>query len=160
MLLKVEGELKPQTSVSFLGRTLKHNRDSIDVSMTTAYVTGLLKLCGMENPNPSPTAGAGTVSKIHPEPLERNEHKKYRAIVGKLLWLALIRPDIAYATTKVKHLLRYIAGTKGHCQRLCPNVTLESSNCTLDLDCYVDSDWAGCRSTRKGTSGTVVQILN
>ena len=107
--------------------------------------------------------GSSTVSKIQPEPLERNEHKKHRAIVGKLLWLALIRPDIAYATTelsrdltasatdsitKVKHLLRYIAGTKDHCQRPCPNVTLESSNSTLDLDCYVDSDWAGCRSAR------------
>ena len=175
VLLKVEGELKPQTSVNFLGRTLKHNGDSIDVSMNTAYVTDLLKLCGMENSKPSTTTGASTVSKIQPEPLDRNEHKKYRAIVGKLLWLALIRPDIAYATkelsrdltapttesiTKVKHLLRYIVGTKDHCQRLCPNVTLESSNCTLDLDCYVDSDWAGCRSTRKSTSGTVVQILN
>ena len=91
------------------------------------------------------------------------------------MWLALIRPDIAYATKelsrdltapttesiiKVKHLLRYIVGTKDHCQCLCPNVTLESSNCTLDLDCYVDSDWAACRSTRKSTSGTVVQIPN
>ncbi len=62
--------------------------------------------------------------------------------------------------SQVKHLLRYIAGTKDHCQRLCPNVALESSNCTLDLDCYVDSHWAGCRSTRKSSSGTVVQILN
>ena len=93
-------------------------------------------------------------------------------MVGKLFWLALIRPGIAYATkelsrdltapttesiTKLKHLLRYIAGTKDHCQRLCPNMTLESSNCTLDLDCYVDSDWA---SSRKSTSGTAVQILN
>ena len=175
VLLKVEGELKPQTSVNFLGRTLKHNGDRIGVSMTTTYVTDLLKLCGMENSNASPTTGASTVSKIQPEPLDRNDHKKYRAIVGKLLWLALIRPVITYATkelsrdltapatesiTKVKHLLRYIAGTKDHCQRPCPNVTFESSNCTLDLDCYVDLDWAGCRSTRKSTSGTVVQILN
>ena len=175
VLLKVEGELKPQTSVNFLGRTLRHNGNSIDVSMSTAYVTDMLKLYGMETSKPSPTTGSSTVSKVQPEPLDRNEHKKYRAIVGKLLWLALIRPDISYATkelsrdltapttesiTKVKHLLRYIAGTKDYCQRLCPNVTLESSNCTLDLDCYVDSDWAGCRSTRKSTSGTVVQILN
>ena len=96
VLLKVEGELKPQTSVNFLGRTLKHNGDSIDESMNTAYVTDLLKLCGMENSKPSPTTGASTVSKIQPEPLDRNERKRYRAIVGKLLWLALIRPDIAY----------------------------------------------------------------
>ena len=175
VLLKTESELKPQTSIDFLGRTLKHNGDSIDVSMPTAYVTDLLKLCGIKDSKPSPTTRTSTVSKILPEPLDRNEHKKYRAIVGKLLWLALIRPDIAYATkeltrdltapttesiTKVKCLLRYIAGTKDHCQRLCPNVTLESSNCTLDLDCYIKSDWAGCKSTRKSTSGTVVQILN
>ena len=51
VLLKVEGELKPQTSVNFLGRTLKHDGDSIDESMNTAYVTDLLKLCGMENQN-------------------------------------------------------------------------------------------------------------
>ena len=102
-------------------------------------MTDLLKLCG------SSTTRASTVSKIQPE--------LWSAIIGKLLWLALIRSDIAYATkkqprdltapttesiTKVKHLLRYIVGTKDHCQRLCPNVTLESSNCALDLDCYVD----------------------
>ena len=27
-------------------------------------------------------------------------------------------------------------------------------------DCFVDTDWAGCRTTRKSTSGTVVQLLN
>ena len=130
VLLKVESELKPQTSIDFLGQTLKHNGDSIDVSMPTAYVTDLLKLCGMEDSKPPPTTGTSTVSEIQPAPLDRNEHKKYRAIVGKLLWLALIRPDIAYATkeltrdltapttesiTNMKCLLRYIAGTKDHC---------------------------------------------
>ena len=39
-------------------------------------------------------------------------------------------------------------------------MTLSDSDCQLDIDCYVDSDWAGCRSTRKSTSGTVVQLLN
>ena len=73
------------------------------MSMTTAYVTDLLKLCGMENSKPSPTTGASTVSKIQPESLDGNGRKKYRAIVGKLLWLALIRPDIAYA---IKELSR------------------------------------------------------
>ena len=65
VLLKVEGELKPQTSVNGLGRTLKHNGDSLDLSMNTAYVTDLLKLCGMENSKPSPTTGASTVLKFN-----------------------------------------------------------------------------------------------
>ena len=33
-------------------------------------------------------------------------------------------------------------------------------DCNLDIDYYVDSDWAGCRTTRKSTSRTVVQRLN
>ena len=110
-----------------------------------------------------------------PQPLNNADHKTYRAIVGKRLWFALIRPDISYATkelsrdltapttesvTKVKHLLRYISGTRDHCQRLCPSVTMSDSGCTLDIDCSVGSDWAWCRTTRKSTSGTVVQLLN
>ena len=106
ILLKVDSELKPQTCVNFLGRTLRHNGDSIDVSMSTAYVTDMLKLYGMENSKPSPTTGASIVSKVQPEPLDRNERKKYRAIVGKLFWLALIRPDISYATKEPSLKLR------------------------------------------------------
>ena len=75
---KLKEDWNPQTSVNFLGRTLKCNGDGIDVSMNTAYVTDLSKLCGMENSKPSPTTGASTVSKIQPEPLDRNEHKNYR----------------------------------------------------------------------------------
>ena len=175
VLLKVEGKPKPQTTVNFLGRTLRHNGDSIDITMPTAYVTDMLKLFGMENVKPSPTTGTSTKPNYVPQPLNNADHKAYRAIVGKLLWLALIRPDISYATkelsrdltapttesvTKVKHLLRYISGTRDHCQRLCPSVTMSDLDCTLDIDCYVDSDWAGCRTTRKSTSGTVVQLLN
>ena len=143
--------------------------------MPTAYVKEMLEAFGMEKAKPVSTTGSTAKPNFVPQPLNTVDHKRYRAIVGKLLWLALIRPDIAYATkelsrdltapttesvTKVKHLLRYIAGTKEHCQRLCPSMTLSDSDCQLDIDCYVDSDWAGCRSTRKSTSGTVVQLLN
>ena len=37
---------------------------------------------------------------------------------------------------------------------------MPDSDCTLDIDGFVDSDWAGCRTTRKSTIGTVVQLLN
>eukprot|EP00438_Fugacium_kawagutii_P026486 Skav202797 [mRNA] locus=scaffold326:708101:708889:+ [translate_table: standard] len=129
----------------------------------------------MKNSKPASTTGTTAKPNHVPQPLCETDHKRYRAIVGKLLWLALIRPDISYATkelsrdltapttesvTKVKHLLRYISGTKDHCQRLCPCTMLSGSDCTVDIDCFVDSDWAGCRATRKSTSGTVVQLLN
>ena len=143
--------------------------------MPTAYVSDMLTLFGLENAKPSPTTGTSTKPNHVPQPLNNGDHKAYRAIVGKLLWLALIRPDISYATkelsrdwtapttesvSKAKHLLRYISGTRDYCQRLCPSVTRSDSDCTLDIDCYVDSDWTGCSTTRKSTSGTVVQLLN
>ena len=50
-------------------------------------------------------------------------------------------------------------GTKRLVQRLRPGMTLSGPDCNLDLNCYVDSDWAGCKRTRKSTSGTVIQLL-
>eukprot|EP00438_Fugacium_kawagutii_P021963 Skav208059 [mRNA] locus=scaffold1124:307567:309060:- [translate_table: standard] len=138
VLLKVEGELKPQTSVNFLGRTLKHNGDSIDITMPNAYVDELLGQFGMKSAKPSSTTGNAAKSNHVPRPLSPTTE----------------------SVAKVKHLLRHIAGTKDHCQRLCPSTMLSNADCTLDIDCFVDSDWAGCRSTRKSTSGTVVQLLN
>ena len=38
-----------------------------------------------------------------PQPLNHADHKAYRAIVGKLLWLALIGPDISYATKELSN---------------------------------------------------------
>ena len=44
--------------------------------------------------------------------------------------------------------------------RLRAGITLSSNKCTLDLDCFVDSDWACFQRTRKSTSGVVVKLLN
>ena len=98
----------------------------------------------------------------------------YRTAVEKLLWLALIRGDIAYATkdlsrdvtaptmqsvAKLKHLLRCLIGTKTCVLRLRPSYQLSDGSCSLDVNVYVDSDWAGCSKTRKSTSGSTVNIL-
>ena len=177
VLLKIEGELKAGTTVNFLGRTLKHNGDSVDIIMSTKYVEDLLDVYNMRNSKPVTTTGTATAHKTAnaTEPLSSEEHKRYRTAVGKLLWLALVRPDLAYGTkelsrdltaptqesvAKLKHLLRYVNGTKDFVQRLRPAMTLSSGDCTLDLDCFVDSDWAGCNRTRKSTSGTVVELLD
>lgn len=42
--LKVERELRPQTSANYPSRTLKHNGDSIYVSMPTAHASDMLKM--------------------------------------------------------------------------------------------------------------------
>ena len=60
---------------------------------------------------------------------------------------------------KLKHLLRYLIGTKMCVLRLRPSYQLSDGNCSLDVNVYVDSDWAGCSKTRKSTSGSTVNVL-
>ena len=45
-----------------------------------------------------------------------------------------------------------------HVHRLGAVITLSSNKCTLDLDCFVDSDRAGRQQTRKNSSGVVVVV--
>ena len=121
------------------------------------------------------TTGTLTINKTVPDtPLSPEEHKVYRTAVGKLLWLALVRGDIAYVTkelsrdvtaptmqsvAKCKHLLRYLIGTRMCALRLRPSYQLANGNCAVDINVYVDCDWAGCSKTRKSTSGSTVNVL-
>ena len=131
----------------------------------------------MKNAKQVATTGSVTIVKtVSDTPLSPEEHSVYRTAVGKLLWLALIRGDVAYATkelsrdvtapamqsvAKLKHLLRYLIGTKMCVLRLRPSYQLSDGNCSLDVNVYMDSDWAGCSKTRtrKSTSGSTVNIL-
>ena len=63
------------------------------------------------------------------------------------------------SVAKLKHLLRYLIGTKMCVLRLRPSYQLSDGNCSLDVTAYVDSDWAGCSKTRKSTSRSTVNVL-
>ena len=93
------------------------------------------------------------------------------------MWLSTTRPDITYATKELargmanptqehlanlKHLLRYLLGTKDYALMLKPSTTLpkpDTEQVSLELHTYCDSDWAGCKTTRRSTTGTVTQLL-
>ena len=90
------------------------------------------------------------------------DQKKYRSMIGSLLYLCASRPDIMLAVcicarfqanpkeshhVAVKRILRYLAHT--------PSLGLWYPKGTqFDLVGYSDSDWAGDRVDRKSTSGT------
>ena len=176
LLVKVTGHLEPSKEVSFLGRKLKRNGDFIDIFMPQEYVEDLLKLYNMQKANPAPNTGSSALKRIQDadSPLSAADHATFRTCVGKLLWLAFVRPDISYAVkelsrdvkgptmeslAKLKHLLRFLAGNKHSVLRLRPTETLADWKSVLDIRCFVDSDWAGCNKTRKSTSGSIVQVL-
>ncbi|OLP95903.1 Retrovirus-related Pol polyprotein from transposon TNT 1-94 [Symbiodinium microadriaticum] len=129
LLLRKEGTLQPGESINFLGRCITRREDSIEVSMPTSYVDKILEEYDLLQCKASPVPGNESLrQKIEAEePLSAVEHRKYRPIVGQVLWLSSIRPDIQYAVkelsrglssptedhqAKVKMLLRYLAGSK------------------------------------------------
>ena len=160
LLVKITGELRPNTEHSFLGRKLRHNGDSIDIFMPQKYIEDLLELYSMNKANSVNTTGSSSLKRIEDADvaLDAKAHSLFRTAVGKLLWLAFVRPDCSYAVkklsrdvkgptieslAKLKHLLRYLAGTKGYALRIKPTHMLSDWTSSMDIVCYVDSDWAG-----------------
>ena len=141
------------------------------------YTYELLRLYNLENCRSLNTTGtnANKPTVEDEEPLNPQEHALYRTAVGKLQWLVPLRPDLAFAAkelarglasptvqhrTALKHTLRFLAGTAGTGLMLKPTITLsKETRHKAELTIYTDSDWAGCKTTRKSTTGTVIQLL-
>lgn len=84
----------------------------------------------------------------------------YRTMIGKLLYLTITRPSISYLVQNlsqfldkptavhwkaIHRILRYIKGTQG--QGL-----FYSSQSSLQLSAFCDSDWASYSETRKSVA--------
>lgn len=91
---------------------------------------------------------------------------EYRRLIGRLMYLTISRPDIAFAVNKlsqfmshpkqphlqaVHHLLRYLKGSTG-------TGLFFPASATLTLTAYVDADWGSCASTRRSTTGYFVYL--
>ena len=126
----------------------------------------------MANSKPAPAPGTKISNTEQEQALNAEEHSAYRRAVGKLQWMTYTRPDISYATKelarslteptkadqqKLKHLLRYIKGTQHYKYYVRPTIT--ATEIVPDVGVYVDSDWAGCSTTRKSTSGFVIKYM-
>ena len=91
----------------------------------------------------------------------------YRALSARCNYLSQDRPDLAFSSKelcrefsvptmtslkKLKRLVRYLAGMP----RLVYKYKFQDAPACIDL--YVDTDFAGCKETRRSTSGGVAMI--
>ena len=96
------------------------------------------------------------------------DHKRYRRLVGQLLWLSSVRRDIAYPVKELSkyvhnpteqdvkrgsHLLRYLLGSLEEKVYLKPEQQEK-----FTLTAYTDADLGSCRTTRRSTSGGTLAL--
>ncbi|CAM8913872.1 unnamed protein product [Rhodiola kirilowii] len=92
----------------------------------------------------------------------------YRRLIGQLIYLTNIRPDLAYSVhilsqfihertedhlTTAHKVLRYLEGSPAH-------GVFNPSNQALQLSAFCDADWGSCALTRKSVSGYCVLLGN
>lgn len=149
----------------FLGIEVDHCHDGIFISQRK-YVQDLLKEYNMLKCRPLKLPMDSHV-KMTPQsgsPLACAE--VYQRLVGKQIYLTLTRPDIAFTVhvlskfmhhptdvhlQSAKRVLRYLAGS-------CSQGILLANSSSAQLKAYCDSDWAGCPSTRRSTSGFCILL--
>ena len=129
----------------------------------------LLSSAGMGSCNHVQTPGVRSESRVpNEEPkLGPAEHKQYRTIVGKLMFLANERPDIQCCVKecprgvqspsvrdmqRAKRICRYLMGTRDWTLNLEPDREIDT------LQMMVDSDWATDKVDRRSTSAGVAQL--
>ena len=100
-------------------------------------------------------------------PLEPEQATRYRGIAARINYLAFDRPDVQFSTKEVcrdmsspstgswrrlVHIGKYLLGRP----RLIWKFDLQ--NVDEVIDGFSDANWAGCRQSRKSTSGGALRI--
>ncbi|KAJ0606762.1 putative RNA-directed DNA polymerase [Helianthus annuus] len=144
----------------FLGIEVLRSKEGIFISQRK-YILDLLAETGMVDCKPSDTPMIVNQKLKIIEGTELADRERYQRLVGKLIYLAHTRPDIAYAVVVVSQfmhqpqlehmeavmrIIRYLKGTPGR-------GIVFKNNGHLDVKAFTDADWAGNPNDRRSTAG-------
>jgi hypothetical protein len=145
----------------FLGLQIKQSKNGTFVHQGK-YTKDLMRKFDMGEAKPLSTPMSTTTALDADEEGEPVDQREYRSMIGSLLYLTATRPDIQFAVClcarfqasprtshrqAVKRIFRYL--------RFTPEFGLwYSASSSLSLCGYSDADYAGCRVSRRSTSGT------
>ncbi|KAE9619477.1 putative RNA-directed DNA polymerase [Lupinus albus] len=133
------------------------------------YIHDVLVKFKMLNCNATETPTEVNLKLDRAENEDAVDNTLYRQMVGFLRFVCHTRPEISYSVGLVsrfmndprkphlvaaKRILRYLKGTN----RFGVLFTNQTSNCSLQLVAYSDSDWSGDMLERKSTLGYVFML--
>ncbi|GKC31899.1 putative ribonuclease H-like domain-containing protein [Tanacetum coccineum] len=144
----------------FLGLQVKQKEDGIFISQEK-YMTEILKKFGFTDVKTTSTSMETQKTLLKDEDGEEVDVHLYRSMIGSLMYLTSLRPDIMFAVCvcaiyqvnpkvlhihAVKSIFRYLKGQ--------PKLGLwYLKDSPFDLVAYTDSDYAGASLDRKSTTG-------
>ena len=137
-------------------------------TIPSGYIEGMASMMGVMHAKTPTTPGIRTrhPTEADEKPVDAARQRVFRAIVGKAQWILRARPDVLRAVKELnrrqgsreveyvaaKRLVKYLYGTRDTALELQPRKG------TLHLYSASDSDWAGCPTTRRSSSGAVVWL--
>lgn len=168
--LKSRFEITTNEPETFVGSQIEKDLGGNIVMCQSNYIRKMLQKFGMElsNSNRTPIQSNIKVCKSGIKGVaSKSVSVPYRQLIGSLLYASMLtRPDISYSVNVVsrycedpklahwklaKNILKYLVGREG--MGLCCKRSNE-----LKIECYTDSDFAGCIDTRRSTSGWVISL--
>ena len=145
----------------FLGIEVSRSRKGIFLSQRK-YTLDLLQETGMSACQPADTPVEEGL-KLYVDPNQIPVDKsRYQRLVGRLMYLAHTRPDLAYALSIISQfmhnpgeqhmnalmrILRYLKAAPGK------GILFTKNTDCQNIDTYTDADWAGSIDDRRSTSG-------
>ena len=128
------------------------------------YAVEILKRFGMMYCKAITTPMASILKVLSDASSEAVDATMYHQMIGCLMYMTSMRPNISFAVNTfsqflidprhvhliaTKHILRYLRGRIDY-------VLKYKENQKINLEGYVDSDWAGSAIDRKSTSGCLL----
>jgi hypothetical protein len=155
--------------VTILNRKLKWDGDALTITADDKHVREILKEFNLTEESRGitiPVDAEVVLEEGQDESLEGKDITRFRALAARANYLGQDRCDIQYAAKEISRgMARPTKKSMSQVKRLARYmlevpvgvIRYDSEGTKLDkILVYVDSDWAGCKVTRKSTSGGAI----
>ena len=169
--MKLRGIVGPDASdtkeITVLNRVIRWTSKGLEYEPDPRHAELLIEQLALHGCKSLSTPGVKDGEESLSEPLSPSDASLYRSMTARANYLAQDRPDVCFAVKelarhmsspsqrdweRLKHLGRYLRGRPRLVQLFAWQRTAEI------VTANADSDWAGCKETRRSTSGGTLKL--